>query len=167
MKKIRLFLVALVCIIAVNVSNAQNTPFPKNISVKDLKGKSVSTSTFTNNGKPVVVSFWATWCKPCIRELNAINELYEDWVDETGVKVIAVSIDDAQSKGRIPAIVTRFGWEFEIYNDANRDLFNALGGTNPPLTVLIDGKGKIVYKHASYNPGDEEELQEKIEKIAK
>ena len=64
--------------------------------VTNMEGASVNTSSFNNDGKPMIINFWATWCSPCKRELNNIADVYEDWIEETGVKLIAISIDDAR-----------------------------------------------------------------------
>ena len=79
------------------------------VTVEDLDGNKVDFQTVENDGKPIVVSFWAIWCKPCLKELKAISEVYEDWQDETGVKLIAISIDDERSSRMVPSIVK---WEF-------------------------------------------------------
>ena len=81
------------------------------VQLKDLKGKTVNTATLSNNGKPFIISFFATWCKPCNRELNAIHEVYPDWQDETGVKVIGISIDQAQNINKVKPLVDGNGWE--------------------------------------------------------
>ena len=74
----------------------KNTILPS-VSIKSIEGKTINTDGFENQGNPIVISFWATWCKPCAKELNAISEVYDDWQEETGVKVIAVSIDDSRN----------------------------------------------------------------------
>ena len=110
----------------------------------------------------MIISFWATWCKPCKAELNTIAEEYDDWVDETGVKLVAVSIDDARSSSRVEPYVNAQGWEYLVLNDPNSDLRRAMGVNNVPHTFLVDGAGKIVWDHNNYSPGDEEELYEKL-----
>ncbi len=144
---------------------AQDGKILPSVIVKDLTGKQVSSSTFTNEGKPVVISFWATWCKPCILELSTIHDEYKDWVAETGVKVIAVSIDDVRNSQKVQPFVNGKGWEYDVFLDENGDLKRAMGVNNVPHTFLLNGKGEIVYQHNSYSPGDEEELLEKIKEI--
>jgi len=137
------------------------------IDLKNLQGKSVNSSTFNNGGKPMVINFWATWCKPCVKELTNIAEVYDDWVKQTGVKVIAISIDDSRSMARVAPFVNGKGWSYEVYCDPNGDFQRAMNVVNPPHTFLIDGKGKIVWQHASYADGDENELYEQIKKLVK
>ena len=136
------------------------------IKIKDTQGNLVDISTINNDGKPMIVSFWATWCKPCIRELNAIADQYPDWVDETGVKLVAISIDDSRNSTRVKPYAISQGWEYEIYLDENSDLRRALNVNNIPHTFLIDGEGHIVWQHNSYLPGDEDHLYELVEKLA-
>jgi len=143
---------------------SQNS-LPK-IDVATPTGETVNTSTFTNNGKPMVISFWATWCKPCMRELDAIAEVYEDWQEELGIKLIAVSIDDSRNSGKVGPLSITKGWDYEIYIDMNQDFKRALGVNNIPHTFVIDGKGNIVWQHTGYALGDEDELFEILEKVA-
>ncbi len=147
-------------LIASTQSFAQD-PVPS-VVVKDLTGKSVNTSEFSNDGKPMIINFWATWCSPCKRELNTIAEVYPDWQDETGVKLIAISIDDARSQARVLPYVNGSAWDYEVYVDTNQDLKRAMGVNNVPHTFLVDGNGKIVWQHNNYSPGDEDELYEQI-----
>jgi len=135
------------------------------VDLKTMNGKTINSSTFTNDGKPMVINFWATWCKPCVRELTNIAEVYPDWVDETGVKIIAISIDDTRSMSRVAPFVNGKGWEYEVYIDANSDFKRAMNVPNVPHTFLFDGDGKVVWQHTSYADGDEDELYELINKV--
>lgn len=136
------------------------------VSLKTMDGKTVNTAELTNDGKPFIIDFFATWCKPCNRELNTIKELYEEWQEETGVKIVAISIDDARSAQRVKPHVDGNGWEYEVYIDQNQDFKRAMNVVNPPHTFVINGKGEIVWQHASYVEGDEEELIEVVRKVA-
>ncbi|MCT4582367.1 MAG: TlpA family protein disulfide reductase [Flavobacteriales bacterium] len=144
---------------------AQNKKLPA-VKLKTIDGKTVNLATISNDGNPIVVNFWATWCKPCKTELNTIAEEYEDWQDETGVKIIAVSIDNSRSTGRVEPYVNGQGWEYEVLLDPNGELKRAMNVNNVPHTFLIDGKGNIVWDHNNYSAGDEEELYEQIKKHA-
>ncbi|MCT4624801.1 MAG: TlpA family protein disulfide reductase [Schleiferiaceae bacterium] len=158
----KLVLAAMVLFTA--MSFAQNS-LPK-IQVTTTDGKAINTSTFSNEGKPIVISFWATWCKPCMRELDAISEIYEDWQDEIGMKLIAVSIDDARNSGKVGPLATTKGWEYEIYIDENQDFKRGMGVNNIPHTFVLDGNGNVVWQHTGYALGDEDELYEVLEKVA-
>ncbi len=132
-----------------------------------MNGKAFNTADFSNDGNPMVISFWATWCAPCKRELNSIADLYDDWQDETGVKLIAVSIDDARSKSRVMPFVNGSSWDYEVYIDENQDFKRLMGVNNVPHTFLVDGDGKIVWQHNNYADGDEYELYKMILKHSK
>ncbi len=135
------------------------------VKIKDLQGQWVSARTLQNNGKPFVISFWATWCKPCLVELETLKDVYPEWQEETGVKIIAISIDDVRNSRKVAPFVKSRGWEYEVYLDENSELRRALGVTNIPHTFLLDGDGYIVWQHASFTPGDEDELYEKIQAL--
>jgi len=137
------------------------------IALKHLDGRTVTTDTLSNNGKPFIIDFFATWCKPCIRELDAIAEVYEDWQQETGVKLITVSIDQGQNINKVKPLVDNHGWEYEVLLDANGDFKRALGIQMIPYVLIVDGNGNIVYKHNGYTDGAEEELIDKVRELIK
>ena len=135
------------------------------VTLKDISGKAISTDTLSNNGKPFIIDFFATWCKPCNRELDAIAEVYDEWVEETGVKIFAVSIDQAQNINKVKPLVDNHGWDYDVLLDPNSDLKRALGIQMIPYTLIVDGKGQIVYKHNGYTDGAEQELIEKVREL--
>ncbi|MBX3164143.1 MAG: TlpA family protein disulfide reductase [Bacteroidetes bacterium] len=136
-------------------------------TLKKLDGSKINSNTFSNNGKPIIISFWATWCKPCKKELDAIAENYGDWVKETGVKLIAISIDDVRSSSKVVTDVKIKGWEYEVYLDENSDFKRAMNVNNVPHTFLVDGNGNIVWSHNSYAEGDEDKLYQNVQAIVK
>lgn len=135
------------------------------VNLKTLDGQTVNSATLSNDGKPFVISFFATWCKPCNRELKAIHEVYPDWQDETGMKLIAVSVDEAQNINKVKPLVNGQGWEYEVLLDPNSEFLKALGGQLIPHLVIVDGKGNIVETHSGYTEGSEEQIIEKIREL--
>ena len=156
MKKIFLFSIMLLCAVAMSAQ------LP-NVKLQDIDGNTVQTGSISNDGKPVIISFWATWCKPCLRELKAIHEVYPDWQDETGVKMIIVSVDQAQDVNRVKPMVDGFGWEYEVLLDPNGDFKRAMNVQNIPHVFILDGKGKIIYNHVGYVDGAEEDIYDALQ----
>ncbi len=164
MKKALLFFVLSTFSLVATAGDGDRIPAA---TVKKLDGTRVNSNTFSNDGKPIIISFWATWCKPCKKELDAIAQSYPDWVKETGVKLIAISIDDSRSSGKVVTDVRMKGWEYEVYLDENQEFKRAMNVNNIPHTFLVDGTGKIVWSHNSYSEGDEDHLYENIQSLLK
>lgn len=160
MKK-RLQLTILTLMTAFHVATAQ---LPS-VTIQDLSGNAVKVDTLSNAGKPMIIDFFATWCKPCNRELSAIHEVYEEWQEETGVKLIAVSIDQAQNIHKVKPLVDQLGWSYNILLDSNSELKRALGVQLIPYTLVLDGAGQIVFRHQGYTDGAEKELIEEVRKL--
>ncbi|MCQ2314207.1 MAG: TlpA family protein disulfide reductase [Bacteroidales bacterium] len=164
MKKLALFFLMVLATAGLYAQTKNDLP---NVTIKDLAGKDVNIATLSNDGKPFVITFWATWCGPCVKEHNALSDVYDDWKEETGVKIFAVSIDDSRSTAKIKPFVEGKGWEFDVLLDTNKELARAMNVNNPPFTFLFDGNGKMVYQHSGYLEGSEDDLYKEILKIAK
>ncbi len=145
-------------------SKAKKLP---SVVIKDINGKTINTAEISNNGKPIIISFWALWCKPCQKELSTIAEVYEEWQKETGVKLIAVSIDDSRSTARVKPTANGNNWDYEILLDANGEFKRAMNVNQIPHTFLLNGKGEIVWQHTSFAEGSELELIELVRKLNK
>ena len=137
------------------------------VDIRTLKGKVFNTKDIANDGKPMIISFWATWCKPCIAELQAIADVYDDWVEETGVKLYAISIDDSKTSARVAPFVNGRSWDYQVLLDANWDFKRAMNIGDVPFLCILNGKGEIVWQHTSYAPGSEEEIYKIIKELVK
>ncbi len=171
MKKIALLFIGLSMAMGSFAQEAETLEFSKetgkklpSIQLKDMEGNTVNTAEMGFEG-PVIISFWATWCKPCKAELNMISEVYEDWQEETGVTLVAVSVDDEKTKNSVPLVVNGKSWDYEILMDPNFDFRRAMGVNNVPHTFIIDKDGTIRYSHNNYSPGDEDKLYEALVRI--
>lgn len=168
----RLFLTLLVAL-SVSVSlyaqeskETSGKPLP-NVDLKDIEGNPFNTSAIQNDGKPMIISFWATWCKPCIKELTTIADVYDEWISETGVRVYAVSIDDPRSTNQVRPLVNGKNWDYTVLLDPNGDFKRAMNVGPIPHTFLLNGKGEIVWQHTSFSEGAELELIDLVRKLNK
>lgn len=158
--------ILLASLFGLSIATAQNLAKLPATHLSTLDGKKVDVRKWSNDGKPIIINFWATWCAPCKKELSAIADVYDDWRAKTGVKLIAVSIDDARSMARVKPYVDGQDWDYEVYLDPNGDLKRALNVNNVPHTFLIDGNGEVVWQHNNYVPGDENQLFKKVLEVA-
>lgn len=165
MKKTITLIAAVFCFILAASAQSEGKTIPS-VNIKTIDGKTFNTKDIKNGDKPVIISFWALWCKNCIKELNAINEVYEDWQDETGVVLYAVSIDDAQRNSNVKSFANAKEWEYELLLDPNQDFKRAMNVGNIPHIVVLNGKGEVVWQHTSYFAGSENEIFEVVKKVA-
>lgn len=141
-------------------AKAQNFP---NVTVENEKGAKVETSSLVDGKTPFVVSFWSTTCKPCIQEIDAINEAYPDWIEEVDFRMVVVSIDDARSSSRAKSMTKGRGWtDFTLLFDPNQDFKRAMNVIYTPQVYIFDKDGNKIYEHNGYNPGCENEIIEKL-----
>lgn len=153
-------LLAFTLLLSITLSAQNKIP---NTQLKTLGGDITNLQDIAKDNDLIVVSLWATWCVPCKNELDAINEVYSDWQDETNVTLYAVSVDDSRTVKRVKPLVNGKDWDYEILLDTNNDLKRALGASTVPLTLIIKN-GEIVYRHSGYTPGSEDDLYEEIKK---
>ena len=113
MKKIFLTL----CAVALSAAVFAQTSSLPNTTLKDMDGNTVETAKLSNDGKPMLICFWATWCSPCKKELNTYAEYYDQWKEETGVKIYAITIDDQRTVNSVKPYVNSVAWEYEILSD--------------------------------------------------
>ncbi len=145
---------------------AQNKTLPS-ANVKTLEGQSLNVQTLGQSGKITVISFWATWCSPCKKELDAIKDYYADWKKDYDMELVAVSVDDTRTAAKIPAMVKEKGWDYRVLVDSNKEFQQTANVSSVPHMLLLDQSGNIVFEHVGYAPGDELELEEKIKELKK
>ena len=145
---------------------AQSAQTMPEIILKNVNGKNINTADYSKNGKITIISFWATWCTPCKKELTNINDnMLSDWKAKYDVVMVAVCTDDSKNLLKVKPFVDGQSWDFDCLMDVNKDLQHALNALLIPFTVLLDKNGKIVYTHTGYNEGDEFILEEKIKAL--
>ncbi|MFN8310339.1 MAG: TlpA disulfide reductase family protein [Chitinophagales bacterium] len=137
------------------------------ISLSDVNGKKVNVADYGKSGGITVLSFWATWCVPCKKELTNVSELYEDWQKKYNVKVVAVSIDDSRNTAKVKPLVDGQRWDFEVLLDVNQELKRELNIQSVPYTIVVDKTGKIAWQHSGYVDGDENILEDELEALSK
>lgn len=129
------------------------------VTLRDIEGREINVATLAQTGKPVIISFFATWCKPCMRELKAVHELYPDWHDDLGVEMYIVSVDQAQDSHKVKPLVDGNGWEYHVLLDPNGAFKRAMNVQSIPHMFILDKKGNIVYNHVGYTDGDEDSIR--------
>lgn len=133
--------------------------------VEDLEGNQYEIRHVLNDSVPVVLAFWSTTCKPCIQELDALSEAYEEWKETVEFKVVAVAIDDSRTAAKVRPMVEGREWPFEVLVDKNQDLKRIMNVNSIPFLLVLDKTGKIVYSHTGYTPGSEMEVLDVLEKM--
>lgn len=154
MKKLSIFVCLLLLVIQ---AHAQNSSLPK-VLLRKLDGTKIYASELGNNGKPFIITFWATWCKFCLSELNTVSTTYSKWKEETGVKLIAISTDQEPKEGFVKSFVEKRKWPYEIYIDYKKSLYQHFKIQEVPHTMIIDSTGHILWQKTGFNPGDEAEI---------
>jgi cytochrome c biogenesis protein CcmG/thiol:disulfide interchange protein DsbE len=155
--------VFLTCLLVGSVQGAKKLAKAPNFTAPDLEGKKVELKTLLQEG-PVLISFWATHCKPCIKELNQLLKLYPNY-KKKGFEILAIDVDGPRSVSRVKSKVKGLKWKFPVLFDTNKDIYRKYHVLGIPYTVLIDPEGKIRYTHTTYRSGDEKIIWKKVDQI--
>jgi thiol-disulfide isomerase/thioredoxin len=161
-------LLTLLLIIATFSTEAQELQDQKKLpdaTIEDLEGAKVNIQKFSNNDKITIITFWATWCTPCKKEMTNLSELYPYWKEDYNAEIVAVSIDDSRNSAKVKSYVNGQAWDFTFLLDSNQDLKRALNFQTIPYTIMVDSEGYIVYTHQGYVEGDEYTLEDKMKKL--
>ena len=148
-----------------HIEKTEGKPCPS-ATLKTLEGENINLKDVLEEGKITIVSFWATWCSPCKKELNAIMDYYEEWQEEYNVELVAVSVDETRSLSKVKPMVETLGWEYRVLLDPTKELQTVANVTSVPFTMVIDGHGNVVYEHTGYNTGDELELEGLLKELS-
>lgn len=153
----------LILILSMTGLKGQESTIPA-VQLTTLEGKQFNSKQIDHDG-PVILFFWASWCKSSKEYLDNVSDVYEDWQDETDVKIYAISYDDQRSVNKVKPMVNSAEWEFEILLDKNGDFKRAMGVNQCPHIILLNDKKEKVYQHTGYTPGDEDLLLEKLNQM--
>jgi peroxiredoxin len=134
------------------------------LTLKTLDGRAYDMNKSFSKNKLTVISFWATWCSPCKKELDSMKSLYQNW-KSSGIEVVAVTIDDIQQLNKVKPMVEQKKWDYTVLSDVNRESLKKLGFQSVPQTFVVDASGNIVYSHSGYTPGDEHSLDKKLKSM--
>ncbi len=137
------------------------------VKVKQLDGKSIDLSLVSNDGKPIILFVWEVSCQPSLTEFNNVAKLYPRWKTETGVRILAVSVDDNRSSSRVKPLSTSRGWGFDVYLDPNQDFKRAMNVPFCPYVFVLNGQGAVVWSKAGYTPGDEDVIYDIVGKAGR
>ena len=134
-----------------------------NFILEDLDGEFVELNEITGEG-PILLSFWATWCKPCIQEMKELNKIYEEYKSK-GFNLIAISIDSEKSVSRVKPFIKSKNYNFPVLFDTNSEVARIYYALAVPYSVLLDENGGVVYSHMGYKKGDEKEIEKLIKSL--
>ena len=138
-----------------------------NVNVKTLDGQTVNLKDYAaKSGKTLIIDFWATWCSPCKKELDAVADYYDEWQEKYNVELLAITIDNQRALPKVPGIVESKGWSYTIFAGNEEEMRNAFNFQTIPQTLIADKDGNIIFEHNGYVPGDEEELEKVVAKAA-
>lgn len=134
-------------------------------SLYDVNGKLVVLDSLVKKG-PVIMSFWALWCKMCIKELDALKPYYPE-IESLGISFLAVSQDKAKSKDEVKSFAAGHKWQYQVVLDPDNKLRKSYNVQVMPTFFIVDQNKKIIYTHQGYKPGDEKKVMEKIRELTK
>lgn len=152
----------LLLFVGFNLFAQNNLP---DLSLLDVEGNKLSLhKDFSEKDKVYIFSFWATWCAPCINELDEMNDLQDEWKKSLNFEIVAVSVDDSRTQKRVKPLINGKDWQYRVLLDTNQDFKRALSIVNVPYTIVVKNN-KIVHIQNGYTPGSETELFQKLKSL--
>jgi cytochrome c biogenesis protein CcmG/thiol:disulfide interchange protein DsbE len=137
------------------------TRMVSDFTLPDLDGNRVKLSDNFGQG-PIYITFWATWCKPCLEEMKILQGFYKEY-GERGFRVFAINTEGARAKGKVKSFVKSYGFTFDILIDRDGEVFRRkFKGFAMPFSVMTDPQGQIIFSAVGFKPGDEEHIEELI-----
>ncbi len=157
-----IFLISLLFISATFISAQKSFP---DAAVVDKDGNSFELQAHLKNGKPKLISLWATWCGPCRMELNALKKPYPGWQAKYDLEILTVSVDVPQMVGRAKKMFESNEWDYTFLHDKDQELMSKLNLSGIPYSMLLDGQGNIVSVQMGYSPGYEKLIEQKLKML--
>lgn len=154
-----LFLFAFTLVKAQQVGDKMEVP---SIDLENMEGQQVDLKDYATNGKITIISFWATWCKPCKKELSNLKYLLPEWKENYDVELVAISIDNSRTSRKVESFVNGERWQFDVLLDDNQKTKRALNFSAIPYSMIINKEGKVAYKHSGYKEGDEYKMEDQL-----
>ena len=160
---------AAICLFVTSVPASETEPKGKtsladvleSLSLPDLDGKEVALGTLLGSG-PVLLDFWATWCKPCLMAMPELQELHADLAPR-GLRVVGINEDGPRNAPKVRPFLTANGYTFLVLLDLNREAQQRLHANALPTTIVLDKNGVVLHSSFGYRPGEHEKLRALLE----
>lgn len=132
-------------------------------ALEDVDGNIVNLDSLLTQG-PVLMSFWALWCKMCIKELDALRPYAEEF-DSLNITLLAISQDKSRSVPKVKPFATSHKWTYSVVLDPENMMRGLYNVQAMPTFFIIDQNKRIVFTHQGYKPGDEELIITKVREL--
>jgi len=136
-----------------------------NFKLEDLDDNIIELKSLLGKG-PILISFWATWCKPCVEELSEFSKIFNEY-SSRGFQMLAISTDNEKSLCKVKPFVKSKKYKFPVLLDTNSEVARKYQAQAVPYSVILDKEGNIVYSHLGYMKGDEIHVKKKIDEMLK
>ena len=133
------------------------------LSVRLLDGKKVRLSALLEEG-PLLVSFWATWCAPCKKEMIFLEEFHQKY-NENSFRVLAISTDSPKSMSKVKSYIRAKKYTFLVGIDPNQEIAKKMNALLMPTTLILNKDRKVSWYHQGFIPGDEKEIEAQIRAV--